>query len=264
MSTISPLVKCIDVSFGYISTFCLLKKISFQLFPGEVVLLAGGNGCGKSTLLELLTGRLRPDSGTVQVFGKDPAKLHRMPEIGIISEPFHRKYGPLPVDMCGWEIQQWLEILDGIAKEKFLEKMDSLAISKNMLKRKIESFSKGERQRFITGAVLLRQPKLLLADEPLEGLDVQSRLKIGEQMRVFADSGGTVFWISHHLNESLRFADRFFRLEEKTLREIPSNSYTVEIPNQETISMATLLQLPLTAEEYLAENDSLTLTIRKN
>lgn len=262
-----PLVSLSNVSFSYVPGSCLLQNVSFQLRAGEVTILAGENGCGKSTLLELMLGRLIPLSGNIRIFGKDPAQIHRMPKIGVISEPFHRVFGPIPIEMRGNDIQQWLEILDGICKKHFLEKMESLAISPRMLNRKIESFSKGERQRFLTGVILLRNPKLLLADEPLEGLDFQSRQKIGEQLRDFAKNGGAVFWVSHHLGETLRYSNHFFRIENGRLLELPQDQYWVTFPAEEDgnppIPMTNLFQLPVFVEERIKKKKSITLMISK-
>lgn len=257
-----------DVSFRYSADASLLQNVSFQVFPGEIAILAGGNGCGKSTLVELLLGTLTPVSGTVRIFGKNPAEIHRMPEVGVISEPFNRFFTPLPVGMKGCEILKWLEILDGIHSSDFYTKMKEMALSPLMMNRKIESFSKGERQRFLTGVTLLRAPKLLLTDEPLKGLDSKSRRQIAEQLRTYADSGGTVFWISHHLSETLSYADRFFRVENSAILELPQCRFTVTFRGEEAslepVSMASLLQLPVCVEEKLKKNGCVTLTVTEN
>lgn len=241
----------------------LLEGVELTLRAGEVAILAGANGVGKSTLLGLVTGHLRPARGSVRVFGKNPAEVQRMPAVGVVSEPLHFYSSPIPTQLTGREILAWLRILDGIDESRGRAKVAEFGIAEKLLSRPLHSLSKGERQRFLLAVVLLRSPRLILADEPQEGLDVRSRAMIGEQFRRFADAGGTVLWVSHHLGETLGYADRFFRLHERKITEQPGDRYrvTFQSPHAGSVPLATLEQIPGLLERHFSQHTRVSITI---
>ena len=196
----------------------LLRDVNCEFRRGEVVMLAGANGSGKSTLLGLLSGRLRPTEGIVRVFGADPCRATRAPDLGLVTEPFHPEQSPLPVDFSGRQILRWLAILDGIQQDVIAPVLEELALAPRLLDVPMSRLSRGERQRLALLTVLLRRPRLVLADEPLEGIDRESRRLIGEVLHRYTRGDGRgVVWISHHLGEDSRFADRLLEIRDRTV-----------------------------------------------
>jgi ABC-type multidrug transport system ATPase subunit len=192
-------------------------------------LLSGANGSGKSTILGLLSGRLAPDSGRVRVLGRDPFRAHRLPAVGLITEPFHPSQSPLPVGMTVRQILAWLEILDRIPITQARLWLDRLRLSDQLLDQPLDLLSKGERQRMMLLVVLLRRPRLVLADEPLDGVDGDSRTTIGTCLAAYAkESGAAILWVEHHLADAVGYADRILHLEVGVVAESAASRYTVE------------------------------------
>ena len=245
----------------------LFNEVELSLNPGEVGILAGCNGSGKSTLLQLILGYFPPGQGEIRLFGCNPMALNRIPEVGFVAEPLHFCSSPIPTKLTGTEVAYWLKVLDGIEPEVFYSKIDQLELKRDVLKRRLSSYSKGERQRFLLAVVLSRSPRLILADEPMEGLDSRCRFLIGSQFREFADDGGTVFWVSHHIGETLFFADRYFTLENKKIVERLNGQYRIDIitdQQQSSVSLASLMQLPTLAQQQLANANQVSFVITQN
>ena len=224
-----PSVEFRDVSIRFAGGYAdLFSAISFDIHPGEVVVLAGPNGCGKSTILRLIAGMLRPTRGTVCVFGADPAAAQRTPEVGLIVEPFHPQQSTLPVSLTGTEVLNWVRQLDEVCADHARQLGEALHLSGPLMARPINRMSKGERQRVLLMVVLLRKPRLILADEPLDGLDSTSRKLISEQLRTYtADEQQSVLWVSHHLSETLPFVDRFLEVDGATIVTRPLRRFQV-------------------------------------
>ena len=262
-----PIALLRNITFRYPGdNFDLLRNIALEVQPGEVVMLAGPNGSGKSTVLSLLSGRLAPTSGMVQVFGMNPQLVNRTPGIGLITEPFHPEQSPLPVDFSLRRILRWMSVIDGISVDDASPLLDRLKISTTLLNRRIDSLSKGERQRIMLLIVLLRRPGLILADEPLEGLDRCSRRLIGECLHAYTGDGlRSVLWVSHHLIETIRYASRIIQIEDAQLIEQPTDRYAFRIATpegaSETITVGDLAALPGFVDKHLAENRSLHIEI---
>lgn len=222
-----------DVDFAYPgASRTLLEGVKLTLRAGEVAILAGANGVGKSTLLGLVTGHLRPVRGSVRVFGKNPAEVQRMPAVGVVSEPLHFYSSPIPTQLTGREILAWLRILDEIDESRGRAKAAEFGIAEKLLSRPVHSLSKGERQRF----------------------------------RAFADAGGTVLWVSHHLGETLGYADRFLRLHERRITEQPGDRYrvTFQPPHSESVPLATLEQIPWLLARHFSQHARISITIEQH
>lgn len=238
------------VSFRYPhQSYQLLRRVDLKLNEGEVVVVAGANGSGKSTILNLLAGKLQPLEGSVRLFGHKPTERSRIPDLGMVVEPFHPEFSPFPVKMCLKEIVTWLEVLDDIPMASSYEWGRHLGLNEELFSFPLASLSKGERQRAVLTTVFAREPKLILADEPLEGLDSKSKIIIGQSLHAFAKkSKGAVLWISHNLAESLPYADRFFELADGKLVEHDQDRYCIRFSEKEngreSMSMASLHSLP--------------------
>ena len=181
-----------------------LDGVSLEVAPGEIFGLLGANGAGKSTLLKSVLGLIRPDEGVVRVCGdevrRDPLVVRR--RIGYLPEDL-RLYDRL----TGWEFLDLVCGLKGIACDKRVEesfRYFGLYDRRNEL---IGEYSLGMRKKAGIIATLVGYPKLLLLDEPLNGLDAESmrllRLRLGE---LAADGVGIV--LSSHV---MGFVERVCR-----------------------------------------------------
>ncbi|KUI43756.1 multidrug ABC transporter ATP-binding protein [Mycobacterium sp. IS-1590] len=169
-------------------------------FPaGSVTALLGLNGAGKTTLLRVLAGLTRPDSGTIAVCGQRPGHDPRV--LG-----FH--LGPACMDPRHTvrRYLSWLAALSGIDGTR-LDEVLGEADLRAYRSTRIDRLSLGLRQRVAIAATLLADPKTLLFDEPLNGLDVPGIVWFRSLLRRLADQGRTVVVATHLLGEVALTAD---------------------------------------------------------
>jgi len=181
-----------------------LDSVSLTLQKGAVLGLVGENGSGKTTLIKHVLGLLKPDQGSVRVFGMDPVAdpVPVLAQIGYLSEE-----DILPAWMRVRELQRYMqgfyptwdqEYADQLVKEFGLDRYAHLL-----------GLSKGQRARAGLMAALAYRPELLLLDEPSSGLDpIVRRDILGAIVRTIAEEGRTVLFSSHLLGEVDRVADR--------------------------------------------------------
>jgi ABC-2 type transport system ATP-binding protein len=176
-----------------------IEDVSFKVAPGEVVGFLGPNGAGKSTTVKIITGMLRPNDGHVLFEGRDirDDMIAFRASIGYVPEEAR-----LYTYLSGLEYLQLVGRLRGLgealieAKATGLLKLLELESWQHS---PISSYSNGMRQRVLIAAALLHDPKLLIFDEPLSGLDVISSRLFKDLLQMLAAQGKAVLYISHVL-----------------------------------------------------------------
>ena len=176
-----------------------VNDVTCTIGPGLTALL-GPNGTGKSTLIKLITGQLRPTTGTVKVFGERPfANTRVLKRIGYCPE-IESCYE----DMSGAEFVRMLALMGGVARQdvdaRVTEVLDTVRMAEQA-ERKIGGYSKGMRQRIKVAQAIVHDPELLILDEPLNGLDPVGRREISDLFIRLGDSGKCVLVSSHILHE---------------------------------------------------------------
>jgi ABC-2 type transport system ATP-binding protein len=179
-----------------------VSDLTFGIGAGVTALL-GPNGAGKSTILNLVSGLIRPSSGTVHVLDRavpGDAAVYR--SIGLAGEQ-EQLYGPL----TGREFVRLNAILQKTRDpELATERAIALADMGDAADRSVGGYSKGMRQRIKVAAALVHDPRVLLLDEPLNGTDPVQRANLIALIRRLGDEGKTVVVSSHVLSEVERFA----------------------------------------------------------
>ncbi|MEO5851335.1 MAG: ABC transporter ATP-binding protein [Nocardioides sp.] len=181
-----------------------VDDISVQVAAGEVYGVLGPNGAGKTTFLRMLFGLIRPDSGTIRVFGKtwDQAGVGVLDGVaGFIESP---KFYPY---LTGRQNLEGLGLLDGGIRPGLLEGVLTLVDLDTRADQRVGGYSYGMRQRLGVAASLLREPRLLVLDEPANGLDPAGIRDMRALVRRLADSGLTVLLSSHHMVEVEEICD---------------------------------------------------------
>lgn len=176
-----------------------IQDVSFAVAPGEIVGFLGPNGAGKSTTVKIITGMLRPNDGHVFFEGRDihDDMVAFRAVIGYVPEEAH-----LYTYLSGLEYLQLVGRLRGMGEALIEEKATALLRLLNLESWQhtpISSYSKGMRQRVLIAAALLHDPKLLIFDEPLSGLDVVSSRLFKDLLELLAAQGKSVLYISHVL-----------------------------------------------------------------
>jgi heme exporter protein A len=194
---------------GLVKTFGVkpvLRKLEFEVAPGEFVALVGPNGAGKTTLLRILSSLSRPTLGEVHVHG------YRLPDqagavrrrLGVLShQPL--LYG----DLTAEENLRFYARMYGIhsPRERIDEILDIVGLR---LRRRdlVRAFSRGMQQRLAIGRAILHEPELLLFDEPHTGLDQDAAEMLDGLLHAVAEEGRTIVMTSHDLRRAADLASR--------------------------------------------------------
>ena len=196
-------VDAVDVTKRY-GQLTAVDHLSLQVAPGEVYGILGPNGAGKTTLLRMLFGLIRPDSGTVRVFGRTWADSGVRVLDGVAGFIESPKFYPY---LTGKQNLEGLALLDGGDHPgRIAEVLDQVDLA-GRENDKISGYSYGMRQRLGVAASLLREPKLLVLDEPANGLDPGGIRDMRALVKRLADSGLTVLLSSHHMEEVEEICD---------------------------------------------------------
>ena len=193
-----------------------LKAIDLQFVRGRIVAVAGPNGSGKTTLLRLMAGFLSPTSGTIRVFGLDPRR-HR----GEIMASARFAFAPpaLYQQLTGRELLRSLASLrkkgaPRVSRDEIDFALDQVGLT-DRADDLIRVYSFGMRQRLALAQALIPLPKLLVLDEPTDGLDPLAVLELREILRGLRDQFGvTILLSSHLLSEVEQLVDALVLLHE--------------------------------------------------
>src|SRR5262245_51434595 len=222
-----------------------IQDVSFEVRPGEVMGLLGPNGSGKSTTVKILTGLLRPTSGTVRLDGVDTftnltqykAGLGYVPE-----EPHLYSYltGPeylrlvgrlrgIRDDVLDAKIDRFLHLL-GIYDDRYLT---------------LSSYSKGMRQKVLIAAAVLHDPRIVVLDEAFSGLDVSAARVLKEFVRALANDGKIVVFSSHVLEVVEQVCSRVVILKEGRMvghDSVANLRATLQLPSLDAVFAALVVE----------------------
>ena len=185
-----------------------VNNLDLTVRSGELYALLGPNGAGKTTTLRMVAGLLRPDSGTVSVFGvdvlADPIAAKRLIAWAPDEPMLYDRLTPM----------EYLEFVAGlwsvppdIAQPRAEDLLKTLGLWDER-NRRCEGFSRGMKQKAALAGALIHDPRLLILDEPLTGLDAAAARLVKDMLQERVDAGGTVILTTHILEVAERMADR--------------------------------------------------------
>jgi energy-coupling factor transport system ATP-binding protein len=196
----------------------VIDGLSLHVYPGERIHLCGANGAGKSTLFMLMTGLLRPDSGSVNVLGL----AHPRPEslrgkVGLLLQnPVRQLFENTVYEEVAFSLKR-----RGLTPAEIDGRtIDALALCDllHVRDRSPFSLSYGEKHRVTLASLMALKPQVLLLDEPFSGLEIDFRYRILEMLRDYGERhGSTIVVTSHDPLVDASWADRSFSLEEGRL-----------------------------------------------
>ncbi len=224
--------------YKYFRGIPAIEDVSFSVGAGEIVGFLGPNGAGKSTTVKIITGMLRPDAGRVFFEGSDirDDMVAFRRAIGYVPEEAHL-YGY----MSGVEYLQLVGRLRGFSEALIQAKATGLLKLLNLESSQhspISIYSKGMRQRVLIAAALLHDPRLLIFDEPLSGLDAISARLLKDLLELLAAQGKAVLYISHVMEVVEQVCSRVVVIAKgRILANAPPSELTqlMSLPNLESV-----------------------------
>lgn len=213
-----------------------MVDISFSIDQGEILGLLGRNGAGKSTLMKIICGLMNAESGQVLVFEND-IKTNRkeaLQNIGVnINEPALYK------SLTGMDNLEIIANWKNISKNRLIEMVEFTRLGNN-IKKKVSTYSTGMKVRLMLAMVLMSKPKLIILDEPTNGLDPDGIIELRNILRSLKEQNCSILFSSHQLSEMEKLASRVIFMEGgeiineiKDLRNLSSKArYLILVDNE--------------------------------
>lgn len=193
------ILNCKEVYFAYHKhEEDVLRNINFTIRRGEYSMLVGANGCGKSTLLKLIAGIYKPQRGKVTLEGKTFKQYGEkawVSYIGYLGQNPKLYFNKATVEQV---IEEAKGYISGI-NETYIEELLDVFKLRNKLKQHPYDLSGGEQQKLALITVLMKQPKLLLLDEPTKGMDPYSKEEFAKHLLYLNQKGVTILMVTHDL-----------------------------------------------------------------
>lgn len=201
-------------------------NISIHVKHGEIYGFLGLNGAGKTTLIRMLLGMIKPDSGTIKLFDKQLTPHFRQwNDIGYLVET--------PYSYPNLSVYENLNVIYKLRQLSNPNTIDSIIEKLKLTKYrniKASALSLGNQQRLGLAKALIHNPKLLILDEPINGLDPEGIVEVRELLIDLAKSGSTIFLSSHILGEISKLANRIAIIHEgKLIKELTTQALSNQI-----------------------------------
>ncbi|MCC6954915.1 MAG: ABC transporter ATP-binding protein [Deltaproteobacteria bacterium] len=200
------MIKLIELTKRF-GAFAAVDHVNLEIEPGTIFAFLGTNGAGKTTTIRMMTGVLQPTSGTVEVFGYDIQKnpIEAKFQMGVIPDrPY--LYGKL----TGREFLQFMADLYRVERRIATQRIDELLEVFGLREWQhdlIDGYSHGMKQRLLMCAAQVHNPRVLVVDEPMVGLDPRGAKLLKDTFRAKADAGLTIFMSTHSLSVAEEVAD---------------------------------------------------------
>ncbi|MEM7114600.1 MAG: ABC transporter ATP-binding protein [Chloroflexota bacterium] len=198
-----PILETIDLQkrFGSLTA---VQSLSMTVQPGQVFGFLGPNGAGKTTTISMILGLTQPTQGEVRLFGETvtPQQNEPLQQVGaLVGTPTLLPY------LSGRDNLKLLaKLYPVLPKSRINDLVERVGLTQ-AIQRKFKDYSTGMKQRLGLAAALLHQPKLLILDEPTNGLDPAGMQQVRELIRELANEGVTIFLSSHLLHEVEQICD---------------------------------------------------------
>ena len=212
-------IQCTELCYHYPQADVdVVDHLSLFVEEGAIFALMGGNGSGKTTTLHLLGGLLKPQKGTIEFFGRSLAKYKekelRNGILGVLPQDPTTLFVRKTVEEDLYEVledqkeQNQIKTFFGETKQEIWQNVIALLGIEDLLKKHPYDQSGGEQQKAALAKVLLRQPAILLLDEPTKGLDAGSKKRLGELLVGLSQKKVTILMVSHDIEFCAKYATK--------------------------------------------------------
>ena len=231
----NPIVRLLDVEIGYKKTEPLVKIPNLEIFPGEIVAIAGPSGVGKTTLLRTIAGLVRPISGSVEVCGavspSKPSKgiLGYVPQrLGLIRHTSVMHNVMIGAN-AGHNKSLWSILPSSLAKKYASEAINSMGLS-DKLREPIRRLSGGQQRRVATARTLAQRPSLIMADEFLSELDEDTMdMVLTAVTQYVRQSGAALLVVEHDVSRAKSMADRLLVIDDGRVNPFITEATAMEV-----------------------------------
>jgi ABC-2 type transport system ATP-binding protein len=200
-----------------------IKAVNLAVNAGEFFGLIGVNGAGKTTMIKAILGLRDPDEGAVKVMGKLVNQNTTSPNVAFLPERFEPSWFLTGLEFLKLSTKsynaQWSD-------EQFVEYAQRLALDPKALKRRVQTYSKGMRQKLGLLATVMTKSEILVLDEPMSGLDPVARTLVKDLLMDVKADGRTIFLSSHILADMDEICDRVCLLHNQEIRFVGAPSGT--------------------------------------
>lgn len=203
-------VEQVHKSFG---NHHVLKGVTFSIQEPGIVALVGPNGSGKSTLMNIIMNLIDADSGDVKILGESPPNVNIFQNVSFLKDN-----SVLYHYLTGRDHLDYAASLYGLNQERVHEVIDKIGIDTYVDKR-VEQYSLGMKQHLLIALAILNQPKFILMDEPLNGLDPTSVIHTRQLILELAAAGTSILMSSHTLSEVDAVTNHILFLREGIVQE---------------------------------------------
>lgn len=216
MQALQPIISISHLEKWY-GTKQILKGINLDIYPGQVIGYIGPNGAGKSTTVKILTGLIDDFKGEVRIAGID-----------LREDPLAVKaqIGYVPENAELYDVLTPIEYLDFVGKlygmeeetiaTRVMKLLQAFGLEENARQR-MDSFSKGMKQKVLLISGIVHNPQIIILDEPLSGLDANAVITVKELIALLAKEGKTIFYCSHMMDVVEKVSDRIMLINQGTI-----------------------------------------------
>ncbi len=213
----------------------VLKDLSFSVYKGEFLSIIGSSGCGKTTLLRILIGLLKPQAGTVIKDGVNITDAHPSKRgMGIVFQNY-----ALFENMSVLKNVEYALRLDPEKKKNATEIATNLLTMVGLgehLNKKPHSLSGGQQQRVAIARTLALSPDIILCDEPMSALDVDTRLTLRKELKELQEKlGTTMIYITHDQEEAFAMSDRIMVMNKGVTEQLGTPEEILDSPATEYV-----------------------------
>lgn len=212
-----------------------LKDISFNIYDGEFLSILGSSGCGKTTLLRILVGLLEPNEGRILKDGLDITNFHPSKRsMGIVFQNYALFQNMTVLENVEYAMKIKPEF-KGAYKDIAIDLINKVGL-KDHINKKPHNLSGGQQQRVAIARTLALNPEIILLDEPMSALDVDTRLLLRKELKdIQKEFGTTMIYITHDQEEAFAMGDRIMVMREGAIEQIDTPKKIIEGPRSEYI-----------------------------
>ena len=200
--TTSLLIDNVSVAYSGVT---VIHDINLEVKSGEVFGLMGLNGAGKTTLIKAILGLREQDSGDIQVFGQPKNSKESKARMSYLPEKFEPPWFLTGMEFLKFSLQLYGQNFD---KEEIIATAEALSLDTSALKRRMNTYSKGMRQKLGLMGTMLTGCSLFILDEPMSGLDPMARASVKKMIDDIKHEDRTIFLSSHILADMDEICDR--------------------------------------------------------